>query len=245
MTKVSFAVATVGRAMAIPNIAGIKDSSGDLENFASLCRLAQTRRPDWAVLIGQESLLAQAMAMGAHGGVCSGANVAPEIFVELYNAVKAGEAEHVRRAQARVEALARIYRVGSHLSAVIKGIKCALSLLGVCDDFMAELFRRFRTPGRAQVARILEEAGLFSTRRAGDRLNGVGPELRKKEGARQGAPSLCSGCAARISSPCRRRRPAEFPSSPGSPSPCTRSSAEGRRSRRRSEERCARPWSGR
>ena len=38
-----------------------------------------------------------------------------------------------------------LYRIGKHSSSVIKGIKCALACLGICDDFMAEPFHRFRT----------------------------------------------------------------------------------------------------
>jgi dihydrodipicolinate synthase/N-acetylneuraminate lyase len=44
---------------------------------------------------------------------------------------------------------------------VIKGMKCALSLLGVCDDFMAEPFHRFREPERERVRQVLVELGLL------------------------------------------------------------------------------------
>ena len=50
-----------------------------------------------------------------------------------------------------------LYSIGRHSSAVIKGIKCALSVLGLCDDFMAEPFQRFRTPERAKVKSLLDE----------------------------------------------------------------------------------------
>jgi 4-hydroxy-tetrahydrodipicolinate synthase len=50
-----------------------------------------------------------------------------------------------------------MYRVGQHSSAIIKGIKCALACLGVCDDFMAEPFHRFRAGERARIERSLME----------------------------------------------------------------------------------------
>ena len=160
MTKVSFAPETVKQAMDIPGIAGIKDSSGDMDYFRSVCAIARERRPEWSLLMGSEILLAPAVACGAHGGVCGGANVAPRVFVDLYEAAVSRDADRISAAEARAEALSRIYRVGSHPSTGIKGIKCALSLLGVCDDFMAEPFRRFRAPEREKVARILAELGL-------------------------------------------------------------------------------------
>jgi 4-hydroxy-tetrahydrodipicolinate synthase len=44
-----------------------------------------------------------------------------------------------------------LYLIGRHPSSIIKGIKCALGCLGVCDDFMAEPFHRFRAEERSQV----------------------------------------------------------------------------------------------
>jgi hypothetical protein len=50
-----------------------------------------------------------------------------------------------------------LYQIGRHPSAVIKGIKCALACQGICDDFMAEPFHRFRAEERARVQRYLPE----------------------------------------------------------------------------------------
>ncbi|MDF3057260.1 MAG: dihydrodipicolinate synthase [Rariglobus sp.] len=55
-----------------------------------------------------------------------------------------------------------LYRVGRHGSAFIKGLKCALNELGICDDFMAGPFHRFREPERALVRARLGELGLLS-----------------------------------------------------------------------------------
>jgi len=69
----------------------------------------------------------------------------------------------VTRDNSRAEALhaqvlrvgGALYRIGQHPSAIIKGIKCALACLGVCDDFMAEPFHRFRAGERALVEQRL------------------------------------------------------------------------------------------
>jgi len=57
--------------------------------------------------------------------------------------------------------LGGIYHVGQYASAVIKGMKCALSLLGICDDTMAEPMRKFNAPERAKVRAVLEELDLL------------------------------------------------------------------------------------
>lgn len=53
-----------------------------------------------------------------------------------------------------------IYRVGRHGSAIIKGLKCSLSILGVCDDFMAAPFHRFHEAEREIVRSRLDELGI-------------------------------------------------------------------------------------
>ena len=159
-TKVAFEPETVRRAMEIPNIIGLKDSSGDMIYFHHLLGLLP-QRPDWTLLVGPEELLAEAVLAGGHGGMCGGANISPRLYVDLYEAASAGKLERVTMLHRQVMRLAKgIYRVGRHNSAAIKGTKCALACLGICDDFMAEPFHRFRPEQRAQIQRHLEELSL-------------------------------------------------------------------------------------
>jgi len=165
MTKISFAPETICQTMDIDGIVGIKDSSGDLEYFREICRLVGERGCGWSVLTGTEMLLPQSISIGGSGGVCGGANIFPRFFVDLYNAAADGDQARMDDLLPCLEALDRLYRVGHHASSIIKGIKCALSLLGICDDFMAEPFRRFRDPERQQVRSVLESlpGGLSET----------------------------------------------------------------------------------
>jgi 4-hydroxy-tetrahydrodipicolinate synthase len=52
---------------------------------------------------------------------------------------------------------ASLYRIGKYSSSLIKGIKCAACCLGLCDDFMAEPFHRFRTTEAELVKARLKE----------------------------------------------------------------------------------------
>jgi dihydrodipicolinate synthase/N-acetylneuraminate lyase len=159
-TKLTFELDSLRRLFELPMILGLKDSSGDMTYFHRVLRLIGGR-PDLSLLIGPEALMAEAVLMGAHGGVCGGANLAPRLFVELYEAALAGDLERVRAGQARVMELdATLYRVGRHASAFLKGVKCALACLGVCEDAMAEPFQRFAPPERSQVREHLEQLGL-------------------------------------------------------------------------------------
>jgi 4-hydroxy-tetrahydrodipicolinate synthase len=158
LTKVSYDLDTVRRAMDDPRVIGLKDSSGDMAYFQGAATLLP-QRPDWSLLIGPEERLMEAVLAGGHGGVSGGANLFPALYVALYQACQAGD---LSRAQALHDQVIRVstslYRIGRHPSAFIKGIKCALACLGVCDDFMAEPFHRFRAGERTLVEERL--AGL-------------------------------------------------------------------------------------
>jgi dihydrodipicolinate synthase/N-acetylneuraminate lyase len=155
LTKVSFEIATIRALMDEEKIHGVKDSSGNMTYFHRLARAAR-ERPDWSILMGPEELLLDAVLAGGHGGVNGGANVFPELYSALHRAAAAGDVERARHLHdAIMQVSDKLYQIGRHPSAVIKGIKCALSIEGVCNDFMAEPFHRFRDHERQLVAESL------------------------------------------------------------------------------------------
>ena len=160
MTKVVFELDTLKQVAHLEGIIGIKDSSGNMEYFNKLLELKRLR-PDWSVLVGPESYLAETVHRGGDGGVNGGANFYPSLFVDLYDAVKKGDAAREAELQKIVGQVGQVYSVGRHASAVIKGMKCACSLLGICDDFMTEPFERFNAPEREKVRAILESLDLL------------------------------------------------------------------------------------
>ncbi len=154
LTKVWFETETLQKLAAIESIVGLKDSSGDLDYFARAITVRQLR-PDWSILIGPEAMVAEAMQLGGDGGVTGGANIFPRLFVDLYHAAVARDVARLQELQASVNELQQIYEVGKYASRYIKATKCAASLLGLCDDFMAEPFHRFRAPERERVHAII------------------------------------------------------------------------------------------
>lgn len=161
LTKTSFSGEVVSWALDQEKIVGLKDSSGDLVYFRRMRRLAATERPDWSFLVGPEELLAESVLLGGHGGINGGANLHPALYVELYEAAKSGDVAKARELSAQVMNLSEaIYRVGHHGSAIIKGLKCSLSILGICDDFMAAPFHRFHEAERHLIAEHLQQLAI-------------------------------------------------------------------------------------
>ncbi len=141
-TKLSFEPETVGRLIEIPDVVGLKDSSGDMVYFHRIHRLAR-QRADWTLLVGPEELLAEAVLLGAEGGISGGANVCPRLYVELYEAASRGDLTRTAELHAKVIEISQtIYRVARHGARVVAGLKCTLACLGICDDLMAEPFGR-------------------------------------------------------------------------------------------------------
>ena len=155
MTKVDISVDTLKKAAGIPNIAGFKDSSGNMIKFHEY--LTAVQRDDFTLLMGPEELMAESVIFGGHGGISGGANLYPELFVALYNAAVAKDMDRVVKLQKQLFVLRRLYSCGQYCSTFIKGVKCALNIKGICSDCMAEPFNAFRMPERRRVASLLEE----------------------------------------------------------------------------------------
>jgi len=154
LTKIWFEVDTVRRLAEQERIVGIKDSSGDLDYFERLTSL-RSIRPDWSFMIGQEILLPEAIRMGGDGAVAGGANVFPSLFVDCYDAAVSGNETVLSERLEQIRRFQKIYDIGKYGSRFIKATKCALSLLQICDDFMAEPFQRFHPADRERVFQLL------------------------------------------------------------------------------------------
>ncbi len=156
LTKVWFDIATLSELIELPKLIAIKDSSGDLDYYASVAQLLQRQRPDMTLLIGPEHLLAESMHRGGSGGVHGGAVLFPQLFVLWYNSLVNGEHELAAQIGAAVVELQAIYQVGTGHSAVPKALKAGLKHFDICNDLPALPFERFNASNRARIADILD-----------------------------------------------------------------------------------------
>ncbi|WP_111672337.1 dihydrodipicolinate synthase family protein [Algoriphagus litoralis] len=140
-TKINIEVETVVELSKHPNIIGIKDSSGNPENFQGLCE-ALRDQPDFKIFVGPEEILANTLEMGGHGGVTGGANLFPKLYVALYEAFQKKETETVKKLQDTILFLSKnLYTNGTYRSSYLKGLKAAMALEGLCQgNFAPPLF---------------------------------------------------------------------------------------------------------
>lgn len=156
LTKASIPMSVVRSALQHPKVVGMKDSSGSMGYLHQVLRLRDGRR-DWPVFVGDEDTLLYALEAGAQGGVNGGANVFPKIYAACHRAAADGDFERARSLHRLVLRMGDMYRITQHGSSTIRGIKCGLSLLGVCGDLAAEPFQSLNPTERNAAAALVDE----------------------------------------------------------------------------------------
>jgi 4-hydroxy-tetrahydrodipicolinate synthase len=108
----------------VPNIAGLKDSTGD---FAALqANMAATDRP-FTVLSGSDAFALAGLALGTVGFVSGNSSAFPEVFVGLWNAFQRGDLAAARRYQQLIHRIRAALKDGGNLAY----FKTALALRGI------------------------------------------------------------------------------------------------------------------
>ncbi|HEY6361721.1 MAG TPA: dihydrodipicolinate synthase family protein [Vicinamibacterales bacterium] len=106
-----------------PNVAGMKESGGDI---AQIAECAARTPVDFTLLAGSAATLFHALCAGCDGAILALAALLPEECVRLWLHVREGRLDEARALQRRVMPLAR--SVGSACG--IPGLKAALDLMG-------------------------------------------------------------------------------------------------------------------
>jgi 4-hydroxy-2-oxoglutarate aldolase len=106
-----------------PNIAGVKDSGGNLAKLGEIVRYA---RPGFQVLAGSAGFLYPALCLGAVGGVLALANIAPRECCDLQDLFAQGRHTEARDLQLRL--IAPNGAVTGKFG--VPGLKAAMDMLG-------------------------------------------------------------------------------------------------------------------
>jgi 4-hydroxy-tetrahydrodipicolinate synthase len=154
-THLTIKPATVERLADIPNIVGIKDSTGDMTNTADIIK--RTRGRDFHVMMGRDSLIHAALCYGAVGAVAAAANVAPALVAGIYEKYMAGDVAGSLKDQYKLVPLRIAFGLGS-FPAVIKE---ALELLGIEAGPCAAPTGPMSGEEKEQLKRVLIEMDLL------------------------------------------------------------------------------------
>lgn len=140
----------------VPNIVGMKDTSGDITLTEECVR--RNRDVGFRVFGGKDTLLYASLCVGAVGGVCTAGNFMPELIEDVYKKFVEGDLEGSREAQFRLNpvrlAMDRAsFPVAAKDMAAIRGNQVGvpyLPSLPTTDEKTLDYFRK-----------VMKEAGLI------------------------------------------------------------------------------------
>ncbi|MBN1152318.1 MAG: 4-hydroxy-tetrahydrodipicolinate synthase [Dehalococcoidia bacterium] len=153
-TGVHISVQLAARLSQLDNIAGIKDSSGDLSTTAAFIAATPST---FKVFAGRDTLVFATVLYGGAGAVAASANVAARQLVRIYNACREGDMELARRAQAELAPLREAFSLGT-FPAVIKE---ALLMTGLDAGPCRRPVGPLNDSARERLRQVLDNLGLL------------------------------------------------------------------------------------
>jgi 4-hydroxy-tetrahydrodipicolinate synthase len=136
---------TIDKLLNIPNVAGIKDSSGNVQACMELLRKYPEKKTRPArIFHGDEFVFDVSLMMGADGLVTGGGTVFVDLLVKLYKAAETGDRATLFTLQ---QEFSRVMRemIGPELPIDwMYAIKKQLKARGLCDDHVTSPFLKRR-----------------------------------------------------------------------------------------------------
>lgn len=144
---------TLARLGEIPNVVGVKDSTGSLDRVMDTIAACGA---NLAVISGDDSLTLPIVSMGGVGAISALANVVPREMADLTDAALAGRWEEARRRHFRLLPLMR----AAFLETNPIPVKAALAMLGRCSDELRLPLLPMTAAPRERLRRVLADLDL-------------------------------------------------------------------------------------
>ncbi len=156
-TKVSIEPETVKKIAKHKNVIGLKDSSGNSIYFQTLIH-AMGNKTNFSLFTGPDIITAETILLGGQGGVNGGANMFPQLYMSMYQAATDKDIKRLMPIHKTIRQIwSTIYYAINSDTCHLSGIKCALSIMGICNDFVATPFSKLNEFERASVKKALED----------------------------------------------------------------------------------------
>lgn len=152
-TAVNVETETMARLAKIPNIVGVKEASGSLDQMTQVILACG---PDFTVLSGDDNLTLPLMAVGGRGVISVVANIVPRETAELTHAALEGDWKRARELFLRLFPLCRAMFIETNPIPV----KEAMALMGmIAPEFRLPLCR-MADANRERLRMVLKQFGL-------------------------------------------------------------------------------------
>jgi 4-hydroxy-tetrahydrodipicolinate synthase len=148
-----FTADLIGRLARIPNVAGLKDSSGNWAGFQAL--LLERPGDDFALYQGDHAFCAVSLFAGCDGIVPGYANLYPTLFVKLLAAASSSRWDEALGLQRDLNQLMRARGTGG-----LHATKLIAQALGLMDDYVTTPLPRIDEDALQRLLRASDRAGL-------------------------------------------------------------------------------------
>jgi 4-hydroxy-tetrahydrodipicolinate synthase len=147
--------ATLARLAEIPNIAGVKEASGNISQMAEVCNVVPET---FAVLSGDDAVTLPLIALGGVGIISVASNEIPREMTELTRAALNNDWETARRIHRKYLPLMLANFVESNPLPV----KAVLAMMGKMEEVYRLPMLPMRRDTRSKLQKVAAEAGLIS-----------------------------------------------------------------------------------
>ena len=145
--------ATLVKLAAIPNIVGVKEASGNIQQMCEICRSVPS---DFIVLSGDDAITLPLMSVGGRGVISVASNEAPREMSQMVEAAERGDFAAARKLHAALLPLMLVNFVESNPIPV----KAAMAAMGLLDEVFRLPMVPPRTESRAKIVAVLNDMGL-------------------------------------------------------------------------------------
>jgi len=146
--------ATLVKLAAIPNVIGVKEASGNIQQMCEICRALP---PDFIVLSGDDAITLPLMAVGGRGVISVASNEVPRQMSQMVEAAERGDFAAARKIHAALLPLMLINFVESNPIPV----KAAMAAMGLLEAAYRLPMVPPRAESRAKIVNVLSEMGLL------------------------------------------------------------------------------------
>lgn len=148
--------ATLVKLAAIPNVIGVKEASGNIQQMCEICRAVP---PDFIVLSGDDAITLPLMAVGGRGVISVASNEVPRQMAQMVEAGERGDFAAARKIHAALLPLMLVNFVESNPIPV----KAAMAAMGLCEEAYRLPMVPPRAESRAKIVGVLGEMGLLTS----------------------------------------------------------------------------------
>lgn len=145
--------ATLVRLASVPNIAGVKEASG---NMAQMCEICASVPEHFIVLSGDDALTLPLMAIGGRGIVSVASNEIPAEMSRLAELAERGDFASARQLHNRLMPLLQVNFIESNPIPV----KSAMAMLGLLEEIYRLPMVPPRPASREKIAAVLKSLGI-------------------------------------------------------------------------------------